>query len=77
MPEKGEKIGVTVLTRVSQKGGSSGLYLYLPAEHARVYGISKGDKLEMKLIRNFKKTLEIPDPKVVDVSEKNQSRVKR
>ena len=67
------KIGVTVLARVSAKG--SGLYLYLPSEHARIYQVSAGDKIEAKLIRVFKQVPLVPfnpGKGVVDITPKKR-----
>lgn len=62
-----KKIGVNVLVRASAKGGS-GVYLYIPKDHADAYGIISGKKVEIKLIRVQE---EIPDekPKATDLSE--------
>jgi len=47
--EEVREIGVTVLLRVSSRGGA--LYLYVPRDVADAYGILIGDKVEAKLIR--------------------------
>lgn len=70
-----KRIGVSVLTRVSEKG--AGFYLYLPKDHARTYGIDKGDRVEVRLVKCFKEVAEKPDPSVVDVSEANSRRRRR
>jgi len=41
------KIGLTLLMRVSRQGG--GLYLYLPKDVARTFGLRGGDLVEAEL----------------------------
>jgi len=62
-----KKIGVNVLVRASAKGGS-GIYLYMPRDHADAYGIVSGKKVEIRLIRVEE---EIPDkkPDALDLTE--------
>lgn len=70
-----KKIGVNVLVRSSAKGGS-GVYLYIPRDHADAYGIVPGRKVEIRLIR----ILEIvPDkkPDAKDLSDARPTRRKK
>lgn len=62
-----KKIGVNVLMRASQKGGS-GLYLYIERQYAETYGLKPGDRVEVKLIRTF---TDVPDARkgVIDLSK--------
>jgi len=67
-----KKIGVNVLVRASAKGGS-GVYLYVPRDHADAYGIVPGKKVEIRLVSV---EFDIPDkkPEAVDLSEVNPKR---
>jgi len=62
-----KKIGVNVLVRASAKGGS-GVYLYIPRDHADVYGIKSGNKVEIRLLRIFEEAPDKPS-NTEDLSE--------
>ena len=55
-----------MLVRSSQKGGS-GIYFYVPKDHAETYNIAPGDKVEIRIVRVFKNVPE-KKSKVVDLS---------
>mgnify|MGYP001591361626 CR=1 FL=1 len=60
------RVGVSVLVRTSKKGGS-GIYFYVPKDHAETFGIGPGDKVEIRIVRVFKNVPE-KKSKVVDLS---------
>lgn len=72
------EIGITVLSRASSPGGE-GVYLYVPKDHARIYGIKPSDKVEVRLLRRYTPTTEAEQlPKVdTDLSDKNVRRQKK
>jgi len=50
--EKIGKVDVTVVLRVSGAGG--GLYLYLPKDLARTFGILAGDRLKVHIQNHYR-----------------------
>lgn len=81
MPEiqKIEKIGVSVLCRVSTKGGA-GTYLYIPRLFSDTYKINCGDAVEVYFRKVFKKTWvdeEEPKPQIVDLTKGTRGRPKK
>lgn len=83
MPEiqKTEKIGVSVLARVSTKGGT-GTYLYVPRLFTETYNITPGNVVEVYFRKVFK-TVYVDDEEPskkdapIDLSKDRGSRTKK
>jgi len=64
---KVQKLKVTVLCRVSAKGGS-GVYLYIPRNFAEVYEISRAKFVEVEFKKIFRKKYHKDEDEPIDLT---------